>query len=48
VTDGNATGQHLRKYAVLLVLLLVSLVVETANIRDAEVYLFGLFSLPSG
>jgi len=43
VTDGNATGQHLRKYAVLVALLLVSLVVETANIRDAEVYLSDLF-----
>jgi hypothetical protein len=43
VTDGNATGHHLRKYAVLFALLLVSLVVETAKIRDAEAYLPDLF-----
>lgn len=42
MTDGYATGQHLRKYAVLLALLLVSLVVETASIRGAEVYLSDL------
>jgi hypothetical protein len=48
VKDGNATGKHPRKYVVLLALLLVSLVVESADVRGAGRYLSDLFRMVLG